>query len=267
MRLKVTGKSHIGLKRRLNEDSILIRPELGLYVLADGMGGHKAGEVASRMVVDTMGDYWKRFRMNKRPSFLQAIEGNFSTEAKHLINSIFFANTMIHEAQKRPQYHRMGSTVSALLIEKDKIWSANVGDSPVFLFSGDKMTLVSEEHSIEAEQRNMGIEGLFDSTNPMLKNVLTRVLGLEETVKVYITAIDAVVGNIILLCSDGLTNYLSKDSIETVLSDLSISLERKVDVLIEEANKGGGGDNISVVLLEVLEEEGGWKKFRKRFIS
>jgi PPM family protein phosphatase len=267
MELRTAGKSHIGLKRRLNEDSILVRPELGLFVLADGMGGHKAGEVASRMVVDTVEDYWKRRKTNKAPSFLRSIEEDISNEAKHLINSIFFANAMIHEAQKRPQYHRMGSTVSALLVEKGQIWSANVGDSPVYLFNGDRLELVSEEHSVEAEQRSMGVMDSFDSTNPMMKNMLTRVLGLEETVKVYITAINPEVGDIILLCSDGLTNYMSEQSIKTILDDFSISLERKVDVLVDEANMGGGGDNISVILLEVLEEEGRWKKLRKRFIS
>ncbi|MBN2060978.1 MAG: serine/threonine-protein phosphatase [Deltaproteobacteria bacterium] len=267
MKVRSAGKTHIGLKRRLNEDSILVRPELGLYVLADGMGGHKAGEVASRMVVDTMDDYWKRRRTNKAPSFLRSIEEDVSNEAKHLINSIFFANAMIHEAQKRPQYHRMGSTVSALLVEKEQIWSANVGDSPVYLFDGDKMTLVSEEHSVEAEQRSMGLMDSFDSTSPLIKNMLTRVLGLEEVVKVYITAINPEAGDVILLCSDGLTNYLSEESIKIILDDFSIPLERKVDLLVDGANMGGGGDNISVILLEVLEEEGRWKKLKKRFIS
>jgi len=264
MNVKVTGKSDIGLKRKLNEDSTLIAPDLGLYVLADGMGGHKAGEVASRMVVETMEDYWKKVNSNKAPSFLEIIEKDVSEGAEHLINSIAFTNIIIHEAQKKAEYHRMGSTVSAVYIDKDSIWCANVGDSPVYLFDHGKLILISEEHSIEAEQKSLGLEDTFGSTNPLMKNLLTRVLGLYEKVDVYITPIKPEVGDIILLCYDGLTNYMSEQSIKTVLDDFSISLERKADVLISEANLGGGGDNISVILLEVVEE-GKWKKFKKKF--
>lgn len=264
MKVEVTGKSDIGLKRKLNEDSYLIAPDLGLYVIADGMGGHKAGEVASRMAVDTMEDYWKKVNSNKPPPFLEIIKKDISEGAKHLINSIAFANIIIHEAQKKAEYHRMGSTVSALYIDKDCIWSANVGDSPVYLFDHGNLTLISEEHSIEAEQKSLGMEDTLGSTNPLMKNLLTRVLGLYEKVDVYITPVKPEVGDIILLCSDGLTNYMSEQSIKTVLDDFSISLERKVDVLISEANLGGGGDNISIILMEVVEE-GKWKKFKKKF--
>lgn len=264
MKVKVAGKSDKGLKRKLNEDSLLIEPDLGLYVIADGMGGHKAGEVASRMVVESMADYWRKVKSSKPPSFLEIINKDISEDAKHLINSIIFANIIIHEAQKKPEYHRMGSTVSALYTEKDCIWSANVGDSPVYLFDHGHLVLISEEHSIEAEQKHLGMGDTLGSTNPLMKNLLTRVLGLKEKVDVYITPVNPEVGDMILICSDGLTNYMSEQSIKTVLDDFSISLERKVDVLISEANLGGGGDNISVILLEVLEE-GKWKKFKKRF--
>jgi protein phosphatase len=266
MKVHVSGNTDIGLKRKLNEDSFLISSELGLYVIADGMGGHKAGEVASRMVVETMEDYWRKVKANRAPSFLQSIDKDISDGAKHLINSILFANTIIHEAQKKPRYHRMGSTVSALLVEKDCIWAANVGDSPVYLFDHGSLILVSEEHSVEAEQRNKGLVDPHGSTNPFIKNMLTRVLGLDEKVEVYITPLRPDVGDIIIMCSDGLTRYLTEQSIKTVLDDFTISLERKVDILIDEANLGGGSDNISVILLEVVDE-GKWNKFKKRFTA
>ena len=266
MKLQVAGKSHKGMKRKLNEDSYLIRPELGLYLIADGMGGHKAGEVASRMVVETMENYWKDIAGNRNHPLLEPIEKEVSDKAKHLMNSIFLANRMVHEAQKKPRYHRMGTTVSALLVEKEILWSANVGDSPVFVFEDGRLITVSEEHSVEAEQKSMGIHDPLNSTNPLLKNTLTRVLGLNERVDIYITPIRPREGEIILMCSDGLTNYLSKSSIETVLGDPSTSLERKAEVLIDQANAGGGGDNISVILLKVMEE-GRWGKLKKRFMS
>lgn len=266
MELKVAGKSHKGLKRKLNEDNFFIDHDAGIFVVADGMGGHKAGEVASKMVVDMMEDYWKRIKIKKPPSFLKPVEKDISNGAKHLVNSIVFANTMIHEAQKKNQYHGMGSTVSALYVEGEQIWSANVGDSPVYIFDRGFLTLISEVHSVEAEQRSMG---LFDSlsTNTSIKNILTRVLGPQDNVDVYITSIKPEKGDILLMCSDGLTNYLSEKSIKTVLGDCTVSLERKVDILIDEANLGGGGDNITVILLEVIEEESRLQKLKRRFIS
>lgn len=228
-------------------------------------GGHKAGEVASRMVAETMADYWQKVKNHNSPSFLEAITTDISENAKHLINSISLSNIIIHEAQKRPEYHRMGSTVSALLLEKNRMWAGNVGDSPVFLFDHGRLILVSEEHSVEAEKQKMGRGDSFSSSSPFLKNILTRVLGLNEKVNVYITPIRPEKGDIILMCSDGLTNFVSVPSIKSILSDSLLSLEQKVDLLIDKANEGGGGDNISVILVEVVEE-GKWQKIKKRFL-
>lgn len=251
------------MKRKINEDSYLVAPDLGLYVIADGMGGHRAGDVASRLAVDTMADYWRKMQNNEQPSFLEPIGRQVSEGAKHLINSILFANTIIHEAQKKPQYHRMGTTVAALLVEKDCVWSANVGDTLVYLFDNGRLIQISEEHSLEAEQKSMGLTDADTSTNPMLKHMLTRVLGLSERVDVYVTPIRPDAGDMVLMCSDGLTNYVSEQSIQAILDDFSISLDRKTDVLIDEANRGGGGDNVSVILLEILEK-GKWARFKKK---
>jgi protein phosphatase len=266
MRFKSAGNSHIGMKRKVNEDSTLIAPDLGVYVVADGMGGHKAGDVASRLVVDTVKNYWRKAKDNKPPSFLESIEKDISLGAKHLINSIFLANMIIHEAQKKPEYHGMGSTISALLVEKNSIWAANVGDSRVYLSGRDRLIQVSEDHSFEAEQRSRGMFDPLGTINPLLKNMLTRALGLTERVEVFITPIRPDAEDIIMLCSDGLTGYVPEQSIKTVLDDSSIPIERKVEILIDEANQGGGGDNISVILIEVVDE-GKWQKFKKRLIT
>lgn len=266
MKVIAAGKTHKGLKRKLNEDSLLVANDLGLYVIADGMGGHKAGEVASKMVVETMADYWQKVKSHNPPSFLEPMTDDISENARHLINSISLSNIIIHEAQKKPEYHRMGTTVSALLIDKNCMWAGNVGDSPVFLFDHGRLILVSEEHSVEAEKQKLGRGDYLSSTSPFLKNILTRVLGLYEKVNVYITPIRPEKGDIIMMCSDGLTNFVSVPSIKSILSEASISLEEKVDLLIDKANEGGGGDNISVILVEVVKE-GTLKKIKKRFLS
>ena len=237
--------------------------DLGLYIVADGMGGHKAGHVASNMVVETMEDYWRKVKEGKPPGFLEKIEKDIPDRAKHLINSISLTNIMIYEEKKRPQYHEMGSTIAALLLDEDCIWAANVGDSRIYSFSHGRLVQISEEHSLEAEQKRLGIFDSDNMGNSSFKHILIRAVGLKERVKVYIISIRPEVGDIIMICSDGLTNYISEQSIGAVLDDFSMSLERKADVLIEEAKRGGGGDNISVVLLEVMEERR-WSKFKKR---
>jgi len=253
----------VGLRRKVNEDSVLLEPELGLFIVADGMGGHKAGDVASRMVVETMADYWRKVKANKSPSFLEPIDKDISDRAKHLINSISLTNIIIHEAQKKPEYHRMGSTITALLVDDTCLWSANVGDSRTYLFDRGRLIQVSQDHSVEAEQKAMGLTDPLESTHSRMKNMLTRVMGQFKKVDVYLTPIRPETGDILMICSDGLTNYMSERAIHTVLDDFSTSLERKVDILIDEANRGGGGDNISVILMEVLEE-GKWSKLKRK---
>ncbi|MBN1850358.1 MAG: serine/threonine-protein phosphatase [Deltaproteobacteria bacterium] len=263
MKVRAVAKTHIGKKRKLNEDSYLVSEELGLFIIADGMGGHKSGEVASRMVVDTMADYWQKWRNNNPPSFIAPIEQDLPKTAKHLLNSIAFANSIVHEAQKKPEYHQMGSTISAILVDDDCLWLANVGDSPAYLYDHGHLILISEEHSVEAEQKSLGLYDVSGPGNPLIKNVLTRVLGLNEKVDVFITPIRPDAGDIIVMCSDGLTNELSDRDIKMILDDTSTLFEQKVNILVEEANRSGGKDNISVILLKVLDE-GRWERIKRK---
>ena len=241
MKLKTAGSTDIGLKRKINEDMYLVRNDLGLFIVADGMGGHKAGEVASRMVVETMVDYWLKMKAKKVPSFLKPVRKEISKKANHLINSIHMSNMLVHDAQKMPEYLQMGSTVSVVLTEGDTLWVANVGDSPVYLNDRGKLVLLSEEHSVAAEQKSMGLEKYVITSNMALKNMLTRVIGMQENVDVFIRKIVPEVGDMILLCSDGLTNYLSEESINTIIKHPFMPLESKVQALIDGANDGGGG--------------------------
>ena len=266
MKLEAIGKSHKGLVRRINEDSYFYSSELGLFVVADGMGGHKAGEVASRLAVDAMKNYWQKMAAKKPPDFLRNIDMDVSQNAKHLVNSIYFANSLVFEAQKKPDYSNMGTTISAVISDQGDLWCANVGDSPVLLYKDGAMITIFEEHSVEAEQKNLGLADDDMAFDLAAKNTLTRVLGLNEKVSVFLTRIDADVGDIIVICSDGLINYLPQKAIGAILSDSERSIEQKAEVLIDEANRGGGGDNITVILIKILEE-GKWEKIKNRIIS
>ncbi len=262
MKLKIVAGTDTGLKRKINEDTYLVRDDLGLFIVADGMGGHRAGEVASRMVVNTISKYWTGLKAKKDPAFIRPVLKNISEKAKHLVNSIYMANQVVFEAQKQPEYLKMGTTVSVITTEKDIMWAANVGDSPVYLFRNGSMTLLSEEHSIAAEQKKVGIENDLASSNLLMKNTLTRVIGINDTVDVYVKKLVPMPSDLILMCSDGLVDYCPDNRIRSILADFSMSPETKVKTLIEEANKGGGGDNITVILIEVLEETW-WRKIIK----
>jgi len=263
MKVLSAGKTDIGLQRKITEDSFLMAPDLGLYIVADGLGGQKAGDVASRMVVETMESYWRKVEEGTPPAFFQSIEKDISEGAKHLINSISLTNTMIYDAQRRPQYDMMGSTLSALLVEEDCMWSANVGDSRTYLFYQARLVQISEEHSFETQHMSLGIADPHGRGNSSSRKILTRAIGLKEKVEVFIIPIHPEAGDIILMCSASLTNNLSDKSISVILDDFSLSLVRKVDVLIDEAKRGGGGDNITVILLQVMEEKK-LGKFKKR---
>jgi protein phosphatase len=264
MKVRAAGKTDIGLKRKRNEDSLLLAPDLGLYVIADGLGGHRAGEVASRLAVETMADYWRQVRSDKPPAFLQPLSSDLPQEAKHLINAITLTNLIMHEAQKTPQYHHMGSTVSALLVEPDCLWAADVGDSPIYVYEHGQLRQISEEHSMAAAHQSLGLGDAAEAPAPLVKNILTRALGLQAQVEVFITSLIPEAGSIILMCSDGLTNYVAEPAIRAVLDASALPLEGKVESLINEARRGGGGDNISVILLEILAE-GAWEKLKKKF--
>lgn len=264
MKVRAVWKSDVGVHRNINEDTFLVAPELGLYIVADGMGGHKAGEVASGMVVDTMADYWRKVRSGDPPSFTMSFPDDLSECGRHLVNSINLANTVIHEAQRRTRYRKMGSTVCAVLVDRDCIWAANVGDSGIFLLDRGRLVEISEEHSVMAEQRSMGIDNAVSSTSPYFKNVLTRVLGVTESVRVHVNPVRPEVGDLMLMCSDGLTNHVARESINAILNDTTVSNARKVEIFIEEAYRGGGDDNITVILLEFMKE-GKWDHIKKRF--
>ena len=263
MRLEAIGKSHIGLVRKLNEDSYFVSSQLGLFVVADGMGGHKAGEVASRLAVDAMKNYWQKIAEKKPPDFLRDIEMDVSQNARHLVNSINFANSLVFEAQKKTDYHNMGTTISAVLSDQGNLWCANVGDSPVLLYKNGDIITVSEEHSVAAEQRSLGLSVPDKVLNNVAKNTLTRALGLDENVSAFLTQINVDAGDIVVICSDGLTNYLPEKAIGAILSDPARSIEQKAEVLIDEANRGGGRDNITVILIKIMEE-GKWEKIKNR---
>lgn len=266
MKTKCAGKTDVGLRRAKNEDRILLAPDIHLFIVADGIGGQRAGEVASQMAITTMEDYWRRLKAGAPPSFFRKFDESLPDVAKHLLNSIHFANLAIFEAQKQPQFAGMGSTIAALVVDGGTCWAANVGDSRIYHYNHERLLQISQDHNLAEETRLKELFPNLDADSKFAKNALTRALGLANTVEAFIISVRPDPGDILLLCSDGLTNYVQEAAIELILSDPTITLQEKVDILVDEANKAGGGDNISVVLVE-LEKEDRCKRIKKRLQS
>lgn len=264
VKIRAIGKSDIGLKRKSNQDRVLVALDLGLFVLADGMGGHRAGGLASSMVIETMETYWRQYRSGLPPSLPGTLSEPVSEVARHLLNAIALTNRVIHEAQKTAEYQGMGSTITAVAVDKDTLWAANVGDSRVYFFDEGRLTQVSQDHSLLEEQKSLGLYNAFHPDSPFARSTLTRALGINESVDAFLSPLSPETGDMVLMCSDGLTGYAPEPAIRAVLENSGLSLEKKADTMIHIALEGGGGDNVSLILLQILHE-GMWDRLKNRF--
>jgi len=247
--IESAGITDRGKKRQGNEDSLFVEDSLGLYVVADGMGGHQAGEVASRLVVDTMGDYIK----NRRES---ADNGNpingdetLSPEANRLMSGIHLSNKAVHEAARgNSSYRGMGSTVSAVYFTDGTFIAANVGDSPIYLIRDGRINLLSVPHTVLAEQTALDPENAA-RLGKEFRHVLTRAMGTEESVIADIYEIQCFKDDILVISSDGLSDKASPEEIQQLVdgNGSDAACRRLVDL----ANHRGGDDNITAIVLKV----------------
>ncbi|OQY12644.1 MAG: hypothetical protein B6I30_04395 [Desulfobacteraceae bacterium 4572_187] len=239
----------IGKKRKINEDSVFLDDKLGLYLVADGMGGHRAGEVASNIVVETISDYIKKLSENDDTQEFDIPDETLSKEANHLISAISLSNQIAYQVSNRNEAYRgMGSTLSAVYFNKDTFIAANVGDSPIYLVHNGNIELISVPHTVIAELEAAGSEG-SRRLGPDYYNMLTRAVGTDETVKPDICEIPYFKNDIIVICSDGLSgNVTPNEMLDTVLNKSSETAGR---YLIDLANERGGDDNISVIIIKI----------------
>ena len=234
--------SDTGRKRKANEDSVLSNDWLGLYLVADGMGGHSCGDVASQTALEVARGKVELAKKN----------GNLDKDpCKVLLESIELANRAVFElAQGMPNCRSMGTTVTGLVLNGDKLFTGNVGDSRVYRIRDSAMEQLTRDHSLVEEQIALGTITKEQARTSPVRNVITRALGLKETVEVDLTEHDIRDGDFILACSDGLTGMVPDEEIlATVLERGSENLNAATTELIELANLNGGTDNITVILL------------------
>ena len=248
-RIEAAGETNVGRKRTHNEDNFAIMADFGLFIVADGMGGHASGEVASKLAVETMHDFFTQTADDPERTWPYKMDRGRGYEENRLITGIKLANLRIYEtAQREAKKRGMGTTVVGLFTADSGAYVAHVGDSRVYRFRDGKLESLTEDHSLLNDYIKMKRLSPEEIAAFPHKNVIVRALGMKDTVKVDTRFEAPMEGDIYLLCSDGLCGPVSDEEIAEILSnngDLKVASSR----LIERANEHGGPDNVTSVLV------------------
>ncbi|SMN12334.1 Protein serine/threonine phosphatase PrpC, regulation of stationary phase [uncultured Candidatus Thioglobus sp.] len=248
-RLEVVNISDVGCVREFNEDSTISNANMGLLVLADGMGGHNAGELASALAVTNIYDSIS-LGLDEAKSTIDQAEDDCSSLVHDAITD---ANKKIYTAgQENTLYRGMGTTVVVALLNSDKLYISHVGDSRIYRARDDGLQLLTTDHSVLQAVVNRGILTLEEALKIVPKNLVTRALGLNVNVELDVVATEVNEGDMYLLCSDGLTDIVEYEEIHLTLAKYSDNLMLVANGLVEIAKKNGGYDNISVILAKVV---------------
>ncbi len=243
--------SDTGRVRRNNEDAVFANARLGLAVLADGMGGHAAGEVASGMATTALGSELEH-AFKKQPAHKTTRSRSRTREV--MIDVIARTNAAIHmAARSNPKFSGMGTTLVVAQFYDNRLVVAHVGDSRLYRFRGDSLAQLTRDHSQLQEQIDSGMISPEQARFAPNKNLVTRALGVDVTVKAEVGEHEVVPGDIYLLCSDGLNDMAEDRDIAALLTTMSADLSLCAQQLIQMANENGGRDNVSVILAKVRE--------------
>jgi protein phosphatase len=247
------GETNVGMKRAHNEDNFSVDDDDHLYVVADGMGGHASGEVASQMAIDTLREFFRATGADPEATWPYKMDKARGYEENRLITSIKLANLRIFEAAQRdPKLRGMGTTICGILIVDDGVLVAHVGDSRVYRVRDGKLEQLTEDHSLLNDYIKMKRLSEEEIANFPHKNVIVRALGMKESVKVDTLLDKPQPGDIYVLCSDGLCGPASDEEIREIVHAESKDIKGACTKLIERANGNGGPDNITVVLAKVM---------------
>jgi protein phosphatase len=252
MNVKAIGLTHVGRQRQHNEDSFLVSDEARLYLVADGMGGHAAGEIASKIAVDSISEFIVHTKEDDG-TWPHAYDEHYGRATNRLMAALRLANTRVLEAMRKDARLRgMGTTIVAALADDGKMSVAHVGDSRAYLVRNGEMMRLTNDHSWVFEQVQAGMLTEAEAEKHPLRNVITRALGGALSVTPDASEVEAQSGDVYLLCSDGLTGMVPEDEILRVVSENSSDLERACQKLIDMANERGGLDNVTAILVKTI---------------
>jgi protein phosphatase len=265
--LEVASHTDPGMVRSHNEDSIASDSDKGLVVLADGMGGYNAGEVASGMATTVITTELQQMLEDHLPFEVDPQSGQTLAQGM-LREQIAKANTSIYQAaQSQPQYAGMGTTLVVAMFHDNKVTVAHIGDSRLYRLRDDTFSQVTKDHSLLQEQIDSGLITPEQAKTSQNKNLVTRALGIDPTVEPEIHDYDTEVGDIYLLCSDGLCDMVSDEDIGMAVQTLGANLKLCCQQLVQMANDNGGRDNVSVILIKVARDYAAPRGFVSKFMG
>lgn len=251
MKISYEAITDVGRKRKGNEDSVFVNPDYNLFVVADGMGGHAAGEVASRLAVDAINDFVVLTGGDDEITWPFGLDETMSYDGNRLKTAVRFANKKVLEAtRERTEYEGMATTVAAVLVDGDSANLAHVGDSRVYLMREGTLSQLTSDHSWINEQIQSGVISADQARSHPLRNVVTRALGGKPDLQVDMQVHRMNTGDVLLLCSDGLTTMLPDEEIARVMALHEGDIGKAAHALVDAANARGGEDNITVLLLK-----------------
>lgn len=254
MRAIAVGASDVGLQREHNEDSFVVLKEYDLYVVADGMGGHRAGDVASKLATETISEFFKS-TANDDVTWPFHFDTNLSEEENRLLTGIRVANRQIFERSSRSrEYHGMGTTVVGAMFSprKGRMYIGHVGDSRCYRVRDGVIHQLTRDHSLINDYLLAMPDLTEEQRSELPKNVITRALGMQDQVVVDLQHDDPRPGDVYVLCSDGLSGMVTDDEILKVVNSTA-DIREACNKLIARANEHGGEDNVTAVLIKIEE--------------
>lgn len=251
-KIEIVAQTDVGQVRDHNEDFVSSDDQLGLAILADGMGGLNAGEVASSMSVHLLMDELREYIQGNTEIEHELHDNGLPLKARVLERAIEKANSSVfHVSQTQPECEGMGTTIIASMFYDNKVSIGHIGDSRVYRFRDNKLEQVTKDHSFVQELIDKGLYTEAEARASAKKNVVTRALGVSPQVEPEVHEHKVKIGDVLLLCSDGLTDLVPDADIEKTFVSLSKNLAATANQLVELANASGGRDNISVILIRI----------------
>lgn len=255
MSIRKAGNTNVGRKRNHNEDNFKIVHEQHLYIVADGMGGHAAGEVASEMAVNTVAQFFQDTEEDDEITWPFKMDRQKKYEENRLVTAIKYANLRIYEeALANAKKKGMGTTIVAVNFTHDGVYLAHVGDSRIYRFRQGELKQVTEDHSLLNDYIKMKVLTPEEIENFPHKNVIVRALGMKDTVQVDVSFEVPQNKDIYLLCSDGLSGEVPDPQMQEILNEVGDDLDAGVEKLIKRACDNGGKDNVTCVLVQYVAD-------------
>ncbi len=252
MKIDYAGDTHVGMRRDHNEDNLLILPEENLFVIADGMGGHASGEVASKLAVDTIRQFFLDSSQDEEITWPFEYDPQLDYPSNRLVTAIRLANLRIFQSSVASlQFRGMGTTIVAAYLAAGNLYIAHAGDSRCYLLRGNEFRQLTEDHSLFNDFRKSGTMTPEDEKKFPHKNIIMRALGMKDTVDVDLQVLGPEPNDVILLCSDGLSGEISDEEIAQVIG-YERSLVKSSQRLVQMANEAGGRDNVTLILMRLV---------------